>query len=138
MEHRWGKRQPTNVPVRVRTAPAKIGTGRVLNMSVTGAFMETTMQLRVLSVVYLMSVSKRAANAKSQGMAACVVRQDSKGVGLEWCESLAERMSVDMRLQLLTSGGLARTHRPASPPPEAPLLPEAPLRPELPLSARQR
>ena len=83
MEHRWGKRQVTNVRVRFVCAPAVIGTGRVTNISLTGAFLETTMKLRILSVVCVMALDVRLANGRIKGMSACVVRRDSTGVGLE-------------------------------------------------------
>jgi hypothetical protein len=53
MEHRWGHRKSTNVAVRFVAMPATIGTGRVINVSLTGAFLETQVPLRLLSLVYL-------------------------------------------------------------------------------------
>jgi hypothetical protein len=100
MEHRWGRRQPTDVKVRVASTD-KIGTGRILNISMTGAFMATKMPLRLLSVVYVASSSSR--RVRTSGMAAFVVRHDDAGVGLEWCEALQDGLSVVARLALLTN-----------------------------------
>jgi len=82
-------------------APALMGIGRITNISLTGAYLETAMQLRLLSVLDVTAVDARLLNGRARGMSACVVRRDSSGVGLEWCESVAERTSVDARLLLL-------------------------------------
>jgi hypothetical protein len=97
MEHRWGRRQSTDVRVRF-VSRTKIGTGCLLNVSVTGAFMKTKVHLRLLSVLNL-SVASHSRKAKGKGAAAFVVRQDSAGVGLEWCE--AGHNSIEARLALL-------------------------------------
>jgi len=77
---------------------AKIGTGCLSNVSVTGAFMKTKVHLRLLSVVNL-SIASHSRKARGKGVAAFVVRQDSAGVGLEWCE--AGQISIKARLALL-------------------------------------
>ena len=91
MEHRWGRRYDTDVAVRFVVMPGTIGTGRVTNISLTGAFMETRCQLRLLSLVYiegLESSKDRGEEAAPERLAATVVRRCSAGVGLEWCERL--------------------------------------------------
>jgi hypothetical protein len=89
--------------VRVRfVSHAKIGTGCLSNVSVTGAFMKTKVHLRLLSVLNL-SIASHSRNAKGKGVAAFVVRQDPAGVGLEWCEP--GHTSIEARLALL--GGCA-------------------------------
>src|ERR1700722_2094656 len=93
MEHRWGRRQSTDVKVRF-VSRTKIGTGCLSNVSVTGAFMKTKAHLRLLSVLNLSSPQSK--KAKSKGVTAFVVRQDSAGVGLEWCE--AGQTSIEARL----------------------------------------
>jgi hypothetical protein len=102
MEHRWGRRQSTDLRVRF-ISRTKIGTGRLLNVSVSGAFMETKVHLRRLSVLHL-SVSSHARIAQAKGVAAFVVRQDSAGVGLEWCE--AGQTSIEARLALLSEDSI--------------------------------
>ena len=97
MEHRWGRRQSTDLKVRF-VSRTKIGAGCLSNVSVSGAFMKTKVKLRLLSVLNLSCASQsRKANARS--VAAFVVRQDSAGVGLEWCE--AGQTSIEARLALL-------------------------------------
>jgi hypothetical protein len=109
MEHRWGRRQSTDVRVRF-VSHAKIGTGCLSNVSVTGAFMKTKVHLRLLTVLNL-SIASHSRNANGKGVAAFVVRQDPAGVGLEWCEP--GHTSIEARLALL-AGGATPTSRPAA------------------------
>jgi hypothetical protein len=92
MEHRWGRRYDTDVAVRFVALPGTIGSGRVTNISLSGAFMETQAKLRLLTVVYiegLDSPKERAKPGVAKRMAATVIRRCSAGVGLEWCERWA-------------------------------------------------
>jgi hypothetical protein len=84
MEHRWGRRQDTNVPVYFLTLPTTRGTGRLLNVSCTGAWLETSVPLRLYSLLYLECFDDRApADVRPW---ASVVRRTADGAGLEWCE----------------------------------------------------
>ena len=87
MEHRWGSREATDVAVRFLVFPSQIGAGRVLNISVSGAFLETTLTLRRMSLVYLEPVVWSSSKGRAKRIVGSVVRADSTGVGLEWCES---------------------------------------------------
>jgi hypothetical protein len=88
MEHRRGLRHDTDVAVRFVALPATIGTGRVTNISLTGAFMETTCKLPLKCVIYiegLETLKERGKPPTRNRLAATVVRRCSAGVGLEWC-----------------------------------------------------
>jgi hypothetical protein len=98
MEHFRGQRRSTNVTVQFFTRPATIGVGRVLNVSSTGAFMETQRPLRLLSLLYLEPTDQLPADSPSGRIAAIVVRRSATGVGLEWCEFGAEATRVYARL----------------------------------------
>jgi hypothetical protein len=50
MEHRWGGREATDVAVRFFAFPSQIGSGRVVNISVSGAFLETALMPRRMSL----------------------------------------------------------------------------------------
>jgi hypothetical protein len=89
MEHRWGHRQSTDVAVRFVALPATIGTGRVINVSLSGAFMETQVPLRLLSLIYLEPFGEVRDDDLMSRLVASVVRQTPIGVGLEWCDSTA-------------------------------------------------
>ncbi len=85
MEHRWGARQATDVRVEFVAVPGGTGAGRLLDVSMTGAYMSTQVPLRLLSLVHLTPAARPGADA----MTAYVVRCDATGVGLEWCKSAA-------------------------------------------------
>jgi hypothetical protein len=104
MEHRWGRRQPTNLSVQFFAGPGTIGTGRLVNISATGAFMETSTPLRPLCIVNLGPLGLPVGESKRGSVAASVVRQNARGVGLEWCEPAAGSKNVDSRLTALGGG----------------------------------
>jgi hypothetical protein len=88
MENRRGRRDNTDVAVRFVALPSTIGTGRVTNISLSGAFMETACKLPLKAVVYiegLDSGKERFKQGVAKRLAATVVRRCTAGVGLEWC-----------------------------------------------------
>ena len=113
MEHRWGSRKSTDVAVRFVAMPATMGTGRVVNISLTGAFMETQVQLRLLSLVYLQPFGPVSDGDQKNRLVASVVRQTALGVGLEWCDSTV--VSTQAYTQLNASvRGRTEANRPLS------------------------
>jgi hypothetical protein len=84
MEHRWGERRPIDLGVRFVMMPQTVGAGRIVNISSTGAFMKTQTCLRLLSLLYLQPLA--TPEGETEHIAATVVRRESTGVGLEWCE----------------------------------------------------
>jgi hypothetical protein len=98
MERHRGERHSTDVMVQFFTRPGTVGVGRVLNVSATGAFMETERPLRLLSLLYLEPTGPVPATSSAGRIAATVVRCTPTGVGLEWCEFGAEATSAYARL----------------------------------------
>jgi hypothetical protein len=84
MEHRWGSRVPVDIAVTSR--PSTIGVGRILDLSMSGAWIRTRLSLSVLSrvIVMLDSIPGRIHEAASLG--AYVTRTSREGFGLEWYE----------------------------------------------------
>jgi hypothetical protein len=105
MDHRWGRRRPTDVAVRVIAKWGAHGTGRLADVSLTGANLETQMVLRDLAFVYLESADRNLADGTGKRIAASVVRHDARGVGLEWCEPRTKAAGVNALLAML--GGAA-------------------------------
>jgi hypothetical protein len=84
MEHRWGQRRLADLVVRLIGSPGAIGIGRLRDVSASGAFVQTKLDLPLLSVLRVELVAGRLpANHPCTGRA-YVVRQDSAGVGIEW------------------------------------------------------
>jgi hypothetical protein len=100
MDHRWGQRQSTDLTVLVARS-GLTGIARVVNVSVTGAYLETRVSLRLHSLVYLQPITQDHAHINANRVAANVVRQDALGVGLEWCEALTKRAHLDALLSML-------------------------------------
>lgn len=113
MDHRWGRRQPTDIGVHFVGKAGATGTGRVLNVSVTGAYLETGVPLRLLSLVYLKPDTPVSDDDTRRCIAASVVRRDAQGVGLEWCDFSTAATNLSARLAVLTgddSGENARLY----------------------------
>jgi hypothetical protein len=110
MERHRGERHSTDVMVKFFTRPGTVGIGRVLNVSATGAFMETERPLRLLSLLYLEPTDSRSTDSARERIAATVVRCSPTGVGLEWCEFGAEATSAYARLAT-GSSHLADAHQ---------------------------
>jgi hypothetical protein len=98
VEHHRGERRATDVAVKFFTRPTTAGTGRVINISTTGAFLETRLPLRLLSLLYLEPTDRLPADSPYGRIAATVVRCTAIGVGLEWCEFAAQTTRVFARL----------------------------------------
>jgi hypothetical protein len=105
MDHRWGRRQPTDVAVRVIAKWGARGKGRLADVSLTGAYLETPMTLRLHSLIFVACAEKDLADGIGKRIAANVVRRDARGVGLEWCEPQTKAAGVNALLAAL--GGAA-------------------------------
>jgi hypothetical protein len=90
MEHRWGRRQVADIAVQCASHPDLRGTGRILNLSLTGAYLQTALPLRLSALVRLRLATPMCAAGNTRFIAASVVRRDALGVGLEWCGTLNE------------------------------------------------
>jgi hypothetical protein len=76
----------------------------VVNVSLTGAYLQTNVPLRLHSLVYLAPVLPDNLVQGSKRVAAIVVRHDAFGVGVEWCEALAKGVHIDLLLAMLADG----------------------------------
>jgi len=81
MEHRWGHRHPANMAVSFALRSGERGVGRVLNISSTGAYLQTEFHLRIFTLIELFIDGVMPRGVRST---ACVMRRDHIGVGLEW------------------------------------------------------
>ena len=114
MDHRWGRRQATDLPVRFVAKAGTTGTGRVLNISLTGAYLETEVPLRLLSLVYLEPDVSGSGDGTRRCIAASVVRRDALGAGLEWCDFSTEATNLSARLAVLTGSDGGKSRLPTS------------------------
>jgi hypothetical protein len=91
MEHRWGERLKVALPVRIDAACGLVGTGLVVNFSVSGAFIATTLPVALLSQVRVIFTSGRGASrlrlhAGDSPFEGQVVRKNAAGFAVEWSE----------------------------------------------------
>ena len=113
MEHRWGKRFTVDLAVRVAGRPYTVRMGRLVDLSVSGAFITVAVDLRPLSrlQVAITALPHRPSHATPM-IAAFIARTCKDGVGVEWCEHAPKPV-----LELLRYVAMQRPerHRPATP-----------------------
>lgn len=93
MEHRWGERVRIELPVRITAHPFAVRTGRLLNLSVSGAFLKVDFPLRPLSRIQVVFDQPQRAKCEAPTIAAYVTRRYKDGVGIEWCQFAPREVS---------------------------------------------
>jgi hypothetical protein len=86
MEHRCGQRHLCALDVRLVCWPATIGVGVMRNMSISGVYIETQLEVQPLSRVRVNVELPSKEGARKFAIAACVVRTDGRGIGMEWVD----------------------------------------------------
>jgi hypothetical protein len=89
MEHRWGIRHAMRLTVSFGRHFGTPGVGWLLNISTSGAYLQTMAPLRVLTLIDLTLSEDVVPGGPS--FTACVVRRDRNGAGLEWQEPIRLR-----------------------------------------------
>jgi hypothetical protein len=85
MEHRFGMRIPCHAPLRIDDGSGLTARGRMRNVSISGAFVETTLALPLHALLTIEVVRKDGkTDIPRTGR---VVRRDADGVGIEWLET---------------------------------------------------
>jgi len=72
--------------VRLGSGGAELGMGNLANVSLSGAFLETALELPLFATL---EISSDAGCDRRVQLLASVVRRDRNGVGVEWCETPA-------------------------------------------------
>ncbi len=86
MEHRWGGRIGVDVPVQLRCVAGAVGAGRLINASVTGAFIRTAIVPPVMARIDVL--------VEGFPISAFVARNAAEGIGVEWCNSVPQIISA--------------------------------------------
>ena len=86
MEHRWGERVGVDIPVRITGHPFIVRTGRLSNLSVSGAFIRADLDLRPLSRILVAIELPHQPKREAPTIPAFVARKLKDGIGIEWCE----------------------------------------------------
>jgi hypothetical protein len=70
--------------VRLSNSGAELGMANLANVSTTGAFLETKLQLPLNASITLEAISSAGAELANLKLAARVARVEQRGVGIEW------------------------------------------------------
>lgn len=92
MEHRWGRRYDVDLPVHLKAAsPGALDTGCIINISLSGALIQTDLRLDPLTRVEV--------RFGLEWISGYVIRCGSSLVAVEWCHfaprEIAERLPAD-------------------------------------------
>jgi len=121
-EHRWGERVATAVPVSLAVDGQMSGLGVLRNASISGALIETAVELPVFTNLVISLGRTRESVPSSFNLAACVTRLAPHGFAVEWrdmaCPSivaLLERITGQRAPALIEDEAFAHAKRPCSP-----------------------
>ena len=84
MEHRWGRRLPCRARVRLSAGSELAGSGRLRNVSMSGALLETALPLPLYSRIAVAVLGEHSEYAER---IAIVVRREPGCAGVEWLEA---------------------------------------------------
>ena len=83
-EYRWGDRVPVDIPVQLIGPARTVVTGRLINFSVCGAFIETELDVPVMTNITVMIRDGGCVPMRPRALAGYVVRHAQGGVALGW------------------------------------------------------
>jgi hypothetical protein len=86
MEHRWGERIGADIPVRITGHPFTVRSGRLSNLSVSGAFIRVDVDVRPLARILVAIELPHRTKYDAPTIPAFVARKLKDGIGIEWCE----------------------------------------------------
>jgi hypothetical protein len=81
---RFGQRSDLEVPVQLSVAGRALGRGTIRNASVSGALIETALDLPLHTNVVVTLTMPHGNTSTARELTACVVRLDMAGIGVEW------------------------------------------------------
>jgi len=116
MEHRWGHRLSTNIPVRLRCLQARDNGCRCLgcieNVSASGAFIRTELGI-CPSVGIVVEALAPQLGMQERELPACVIRVGYGELAVEWTELASSAVSAVLTEAMLTSGACHGASPPA-------------------------
>jgi hypothetical protein len=107
MEHRWGRRLSTSIPVRLRCLQARDSGCRCLgcieNVSATGALLRTELGICPSPAIVVEALTPALGLAERE-LPACVVRSDYGEIAIEWMDLASTAVSAVLTETMLTNG----------------------------------
>jgi hypothetical protein len=109
MEHRWGDRRRVTLRVRIRRRGQNSAIGWLTDISLSGAYVQTSAGLPLVSQIQVAVDERGAGNLVLQPLRlrGRIVRHGPAGVGVEWEEFASE--TLDQILRIATSAHRHRT-----------------------------
>jgi hypothetical protein len=108
MEHRWGHRLSTNIPVRLRCMQSRDSGCRCLgcleNVSASGALIRTELGICPAPNVVIETLAP-ALGLQGRELPASIVRASSGEIAVEWMDFASTGVSAVMTETMLDSGG---------------------------------
>ena len=86
MDHRWGQRVAVDLAVQLLCHPRTIAVGRLMNVSVSGAFVRTGLVPALLAPVRILGFLSETEGTRRAAIEGYVVRRERDGFGIEWFE----------------------------------------------------
>jgi hypothetical protein len=86
MEHRWGERVQVDFPIRITALRFSVRSGRLADLSVSGALVNADLDARPLCRVQVAIILPLWSKHESPVVEAYVTRKHKNGFGIEWCE----------------------------------------------------
>lgn len=86
MEHRWGRRIACHARVRLSAGIASDVPGQIRDVSISGAFVETTLKPPMFAIVEI--TVRRDDGLEETTLCGSVVRKEHDGIAVEWSEAL--------------------------------------------------
>jgi PilZ domain len=86
MEHRWGVRSRVDIAVRLAGNSLTVLDGRLMNVSLSGAFITLGCPVNLLSRLDIQFLAPRESRHTPTKIPARVIRLGPTGIGVEWCE----------------------------------------------------
>ena len=84
MEHRWGQRVRLDVPIRIKGKTLDWVSGRLIDLSVSGAFIEVDIDIRILCNIQISMILPHQLSPTVTPLDSHVIRKKLLGIGIEW------------------------------------------------------
>jgi hypothetical protein len=92
MEHRWGERIAFDCPVQILLQDGGCGDGWVRNASISGALIDTSLNLQNYAAVSVRLDTGKGARRRTVELPACVARAGSGYIAVEWRDMAASTL----------------------------------------------
>ena len=117
MEHRWGHRLSTNIPVRLRCLQARDSgcrcLGRIENVSASGALIITELGICPSAAISVEILTSDELGTQERELPACVTRAGYGELAVEWTELESTAVSALLTEAILTTGACPGASPPA-------------------------